>query len=579
MIVIHRRLHELAGESRGLILLRAIVGLGITGTYVAQALLTARILGGLFTGAEWHAFVPLLGWVMSLIACRAGFLWLSEVSTIRIASVLKHSLRRRLYAHLLALGPGYASRTRTGTVQTILVDNVEALEVYLGKYIPQVLVALIAPMLLLIFMFRIHMVIGAITVVAFLIVIFGPKLWEDQLAERGLKQWNAWRSFKSQLLDSMQGMTTLKAFNASEQQGNALQQEADRLCNAVIAENTTSLISTGILGFGWTTGVALSIGVGALLFAVGQLDMMTLFIVLMLSRECFRPLVELSKAWHLGFTGITAANNVFQLLDTEPEIVENPTPIVASPRRTQPRVVFQDVTFAYQQSARPALQHLSLTMEPGQTVALVGRSGAGKSTAAALLLRFFDPQQGRVSLNGRDIRDYSLTTLRSMMAIVAQDTYLFYGSVADNLRLGKPDATLEQLVAAAQAANIHEFIAALPEGYETVVGERGLRLSGGERQRIAIARAILKDAPILVLDEATASVDAANEATIQEAIGRLAAHRTTLVIAHRLSTVVQADHIAVIDDGQVVEQGDHHALMNYRGVYARLVLAQQGGAL
>lgn len=576
MILIHRHLYELTSETRGVVLLKTGIGLALTGTYVGQALLIAQVLDGLFTGDEWSTFVPLLAWIGVLIVARAGLLWLSEVSAIRIASVLKQRLRRRLYAHLLTLGPGYASRERTGMIQTTLVDNVEALEIYLGKYIPQVLVALIAPALLLMFMFLIHPLIGVITVVAFLVVIFGPKFWEDQLAERGLKQWNAWRNFKSQLLDSMQGMTTLKAFNMSERQGHNLQQEANRLCNAVIAENTTSLISTGILGFGWTSGVALSVGVGALLFATGHVSLMALFIVLLLARECFRPLIDLSKLWHLGFTGITAANNIFALLDTRPEIREVSAPVVASPTQTQPTVAFQDITFAYEQGARPALQHLSFTIEPGQTVALVGQSGAGKSTAAALLLRFFDPQQGHIALDGRDIREYSLTTLRRMMAIVAQDTYLFYGSVADNLRLGKPDATLEELVAAAQAANIHEFIINLPAGYETIVGERGLKLSGGERQRIAIARAILKNAPILILDEATASVDAANEAAIQEALNRLTAHRTTLIIAHRLSTVVHADQIVVIDKGHVIEQGDHRTLVKHHGAYARLVLAQQG---
>jgi ABC-type multidrug transport system fused ATPase/permease subunit len=559
------------------VLLRTGLGLAITSTYVGQALLTAQVLGGLFTGVAWPTLMPLLGWIAVLIVIRALLLWVSEISAIRIASVIKQSLRRRLYAHLLALGPGYLGHERSGTVQTTLVDSVEALEIYLGKYIPQVLLALIAPALLLVGMFYIHPFIGLITVLAFLIVIFGPRVWENQLAERGLKYWNAWRDFKSQFLDSMQGMTTLKAFNVSERQGRSLQHEANQLCQAVIAENATSLISTGILGFGWTAGAALSVGVGALLFATGQISITALLIVLLLARECFRPLVDLSKAWHFGFTGITAANNIFALLDTRPEVVERPDPIAASPQRTAAAIAFHHVAFAYNQATRPALHDLSFTIAPGETVALVGRSGAGKSTVVALLLRFFDPLQGWITLDGHELRNYSLATLRRMIAVVSQDTYLFYGSVADNLRIGKPRATLEELMTAARAANIHDFIAGLPEGYETIVGERGVKLSGGERQRIAIARAILKDAPILILDEATASVDAANEATIQEAIDRLTASRTTLVIAHRLSTVVNADRIVVIDQGRVVEQGNHHALVEQRGAYARLVVAQHGG--
>jgi ABC-type multidrug transport system fused ATPase/permease subunit len=191
-----------------------------------------------------------------------------------------------------------------------------------------------------------------------------------------------------------------------------------------------------------------------------------------------------------------------------------------------------------------------------------------------LLLRFFDPQQGRILLDGRPLPDYDLHTLRGMIAVVSQDTYLFHGSVAENLRLGKPDATPAELEAAARAANAHDFIAALPQGYDTMIGERGLKLSGGERQRIAIARALLKDAPMLILDEATASVDAANEALIQDALQRLTARRTTLVIAHRLSTVINADQIIVLDQGRVVERGRHTELLDSAGAYARLVAAQ-----
>jgi ABC-type multidrug transport system fused ATPase/permease subunit len=207
-------------------------------------------------------------------------------------------------------------------------------------------------------------------------------------------------------------------------------------------------------------------------------------------------------------------------------------------------------------------------------VALIGRSGAGKSTVVALLLRFFDPQTGRITLDGRNLREYGLESLRKMIAVVSQDTYLFYGSIADNLRLAKPAATEAELQAAAQAANIHAFISELPDGYNTIVGERGLRLSGGERQRIAIARALLKDAPILILDEATSSIDAANEAAIQAALERLTHGRTTLVIAHRLSTVANVDRIVVLEDGTAVECGAHRELLAHQGAYARLIAAQ-----
>jgi ABC-type multidrug transport system fused ATPase/permease subunit len=299
-----------------------------------------------------------------------------------------------------------------------------------------------------------------------------------------------------------------------------------------------------------------------------------LLIILLLTAESFRPLKELESAYHASYSAVPSLKAVFEILDT-------PEPAQGTARlglTGPPSVSFDGVTFTYRDRDRPALDGFSLDLAPGERVALVGRSGAGKTTVASLLLRFFDPESGRVAVNGVDVRELPLERLRSLVAVVSQDTYLFHGTVRHNLALARPDATGEEVEAAARAAQAHDFITALPDGYDTVVGERGLKLSGGERQRIAIARALLKDAPILILDEATSSVDAANESAIQDALDTLSGGRTTLMIAHRLSTVQAADRVIVMADGRIAESGPPRELLSGQGAYARLVAAQNGAA-
>ena len=294
---------------------------------------------------------------------------------------------------------------------------------------------------------------------------------------------------------------------------------------------------------------------------------MTLF----LAREAFRPLDRLEREFHTAWSATGALEPIAALLDTTPDVQEPGRP-AALPARND--IAFEDVSFAYGKNEAQALSSVSFGVGEKEFVALVGPSGAGKSTVVALLLRFFDPTAGHIRIGGTDIRELGLDALHSLISVVSQDTYLFHGSIEDNLRIAKPDATPEEIRAALRAARIDDFIESLPRGDATPIGERGSQLSGGQRQRLAIARALLKDAPILLLDEATSSVDAASERAIQQALDELAGRRTTLVIAHRLSTIRRADRILVLDAGRIVEQGDHAGLARGKGLYARLMLAQ-----
>jgi ATP-binding cassette subfamily C protein CydCD len=319
---------------------------------------------------------------------------------------------------------------------------------------------------------------------------------------------------------------------------------------------------------------------GAVLVSQGGLGAPVLPLLTLLAQASFVPVSEIAKIGKELADSLASARRLFAVEDEPVPVVDGPGVrlVVGADSAGQPFIQYDGVSFAYGPQEPWVLRGLSFAIKPGQTVALVGRSGSGKTTTAHLLMRFWDPIEGRIVLAGHDLRDYGLDELRLRMALVAQDTYLFNTTVRDNLRLGRPGATERELIEAAREANAQEFIAHLPDGYDTVIGERGVQLSGGQRQRLSIARAILKDAPILILDEATSHLDSENERLVHQALRRLMAGRTTLMIAHRLSTVREADHLVVLDEGAVVEQGMHEALVEQGGIYARLIAMNEAEA-
>jgi ATP-binding cassette, subfamily C, bacterial CydD len=574
------RLLALAPGVRWRLAALVALSLAITATYVGQGILVAWALAAIFEGKGVAAVVPFLGGIALLMAVRAAVLAWREFKALETSGVVKQAVRERVAAKLFELGPGWLQRTRTGTLQSTLVDGVETLDPYVGRFMPQVVAAILGATAVTSYVIVLDPLVGTIILGCALLVPIVPSLSRRLLDRRSAPWWRAFKDLYAEYLDALQGMATLKAFNASRRHGVLLARQAESFCRDSVRLMAVVVLYLGVVGLVVGVGTALAVGLGSVRRAGGDISTTHLLIILMLARECFRPLNELQDAFHAAFSARPACKGIFELLDAMPEVAESAATTPAAPPAQLPRppaLVFEDVRFAYQERAQPALDRFTLEVAPGERVALVGRSGAGKTTVVSLLLRFFAPQGGRITLGGHDICDLPLGQLRSLVAVVAQDTYLFHGTVRRNLALGRADATQAELEGAARAAHAHEFITALPEGYDTVVGERGLKLSGGERQRIAIARALLKDAPVLVLDEATSSVDSANESGIQEALDALSIGRTTLVIAHRLSTVRGADRIVVLDGGRVIESGGHESLAASKGAYARL-LAIQGGA-
>ena len=580
-----RRLWELTKGLRGRIALAVLIGLLAAAFGIARFALLGALLARVFNGGSAAVIAMLAAGVGLAVLLRALLDHARTMIAHKNASVVQADLRRRLYDKIAELGPAWFAGERTGGVMLSLVDGVEQLQSFFGQYLPQVSVAALTPLAIFLFIVWWDVPVAMVMLVAALVTLVAPMVFNKIEGGRGRERHEAMKSFGSEFLDAVQGLPTLKAFGQSTAYGNRLAERARVLAETTMRVLSTSVMTRGITDAGVAIGAAAALSLGVWRVSHGLMTIEALLIVLMAGTEVFRPLRDLRAVLHQGMTGQSAAAGIHALLAAEPLVSPSPalTPTLPSPasrgglgrgQRLEPTIEFDDVHFAYPGGRGKAHDGLSFRVAAGEKIGIVGPSGSGKSSVARLLLRLFDPQSGAVRVGGRDVRALDPEVLRGEIAVVHQDTHLFHGTVAENLRLGKPQATAAELERAASDANAHDFIMQLPEGYETILGERGVNLSGGQRQRLAIARALLRDSPILILDEALSSVDAENEAVIQKGLDRLAEGRTTLVLAHRLSSVIGADRILVLDQGRIVESGRHAELIRRDGPYRRLMGAQ-----
>ncbi len=571
------RLWRLTAGLRDRIGWAVFLGLAALCAGIARFAFLGRFLAGVFRGDSWADLWPSLALAAGAILLRAGLDHARTMIAHRTAARVQEVLRERLFDKILALGPAWFGAERTGGVMLSMVDGVEQLQTFFGQYLPQVVIALCAPLAIFAFIAWWDLPVAAVMLAAALFTLILPATVHRWTSRASRARQTAFKSFGEEFLDAVQGLPTLKAFGQSKAYGAMLGAKARALSDATFWVLALNVLTRGITDLGTALGAAAALSLGAWRVSQGQMTFEALLIVLMAGTEIFRPLRDLRSVLHQGLNGQSAANGIGALLDAQgaaPSRPPHPVPVSG----LTPEIVFDNVGFAYPGGRAPAHNGLSFAIGAGERVGVVGPSGSGKSSIVRLLLRLHDPQSGAIRIGGQDLRQFDPDAIRGMIAVVSQDTWLFHGTVEDNLRLGRPDASEADVIAAAHAANAHEFILSLPEGYRTQIGERGSQLSGGQRQRLAIARALLRDSPILILDEALSAVDAENEAAIQEALDRLMTGRTTLILAHRLSSVIGADRILVLENGAVTQSGAHAVLIGQDGPHRRLMGPQMAEA-
>jgi ATP-binding cassette, subfamily C, bacterial CydD len=570
----HRRLFGLARQVHGFLPVLAIFSFLLTAVIILQMYLLSLIINDVFILNKVPAN-HLLYLIATAIFARAALIWLRERLAQQKAVKIKSSLRLNVFDHLLKQGMVFTREQKTGDLVNLITEGAEKLEDYYTKYIPAIIHIAVLPVVIIVFALYTDWLSGLIMLLTAPLILFLMWLigtWAKHLSN---KQWKEMSAMSAHLLDALQGIKTLKIFNRNRAEAAKVEQVSDNFRVITMNVLTIAFLSGMVLEL----AASISIAMVAMQLGIRMIEGMMTYqmglFILLLTPEFYLPFRSLGQHHHTGMEGASAAEKLFEELDAA--IPPSPVSKAILLLHTEISIHFKDVDFYYPAAEEPALSKVNCSILPGMLTAIVGNTGSGKTTFSYLLMKYLHPTSGQILINGNCIDQIPDDRLNYLIAYVPQHPHFFDLSVLDNLLMANTQASMEQVVEACNKAGAHHFIQNLPQAYHTQLTENAARLSGGEKQRLAIARAFLKNAPLLILDEPTSSLDPESEEIISQATAELIQNRTTLIIAHRMKTVQSAGKILVFDRGKIVADGTHESLMAENGIYAGFIQTRRNG--
>jgi len=554
----------------------AIFGtLSLTAVNLIAPRIMASMTGIVADGITDEGFVTILwmaGGLLALFVARVMFRFLSSYCSHRAAWRLVLELRMKVYNAIQSFSMNYFHNKQTGELLSRVMNDVATFELIYAHIVPDIITNFVTLIGVTIILFSINPNLALITCLPIPFILLSGWFFSRKVRPSFRKMQKAQGELSAQLQDNFSGIQEIQAFGRQASSSEKVWRKGNDFTRHMLRALKLNAVFHPGVEFLTAIGSVIVVGFGGFLAWRNELSVSDIVAFMLYLALFYAPITSLANLMESVQQSLAGAERVIEILDAPRSIIDRPGALQTG--KAEGRVSFENVSFSYIENV-PVLDDVSFDIKPGQMAAFVGATGVGKTTLSQLVSRFYDPSSGRICLDGRDIRDITLESLRQNISIVMQDTFLFNGTIEENLAFAKPDAAFQEIEAAARTARIHDDIMQMPDGYNTQVGERGVKLSGGQKQRIAIARAVLCQAPILILDEATASVDVKTEAKIQQAINEIAGKRTIITIAHRLSTVRNADVIFVLEKGRIVQAGSHFALIEQEGLYKNLCRMQE----